>query len=91
MRPNLDGYPYNSTFTVTADGCNGFEVSYKRQSFHMANTIAFMLTEAFHDVKIVDDNTGEVMYNHYESAELFNARKAQSEVVREVCVILTVR
>jgi hypothetical protein len=96
MRPKfnyteLTGYPYNSTFTVTADNCEGMEISFKGKSFCMANTIAFMLMEAFRDVKIVDDTTGEVMFNHYESADLFTAHKAQSTVICDVMSILAER
>lgn len=89
--PDLAGYPYNSTFTVTTDNCEGMEISFKGKSFCMANTIAFMLIDAFRDVKIVDDITGEVMYSHYESADLFKARKAQSVVICNVMTVLAER
>ena len=96
MRPKfnyteLAGYPYNSTFTVTADNCEGMEISFKGKSFCMANSIAFMLIEAFRDVRIVDDTTGEVMFNHYESADLFTAHKAQSTVICDVMTALAER
>lgn len=96
MRPKfnyleLAGYPYNSTFTVTADNCEGMEISFKGKSFCMANSIAFMLIEAFREVKIVDDTTGEVMYSHYESADLFRARKTQSTVICNVMTMLAER
>ena len=89
--PELAGYPYNSTFTVTADNCEGMEISFKGKSFCMANSIAFMLIEAFRDVRIVDDTTGEVMFNHYESAEMFRASKAQSAVICNVMTVLAER
>ena len=89
--PDLAGYPYNSTFTVTADNYEGMEISFKGKSFCMANTIAFMLIDAFRDVKIVDDTTGEVMFSHYESADLFRACKAQSTVICNVMTVLAER
>jgi hypothetical protein len=88
---DLAGYPHNSIFTVIADNYEGMEISFKGKSFCMANTIAFMLMEAFRDVKIVDDTTGEVMFNHYESADLFTAHKAQSTVICDVMSILAER
>ena len=89
--PDLAGYPYNSTFTVCADNCEGMEIVFKGKSFCMANTIAFMLIEAFRDVKIVDDTTGEVMFCHYESADLFKAHKVQSVVICSVMTVLAER
>ena len=96
MKPKFNysdptGYPYNSTFTVCADNCEGMEIVFKGKSFCVANTIAFMLIEAFRDVKIVDDTTGEVMFCHYESADLFRACKTQSMVICDVMTVLAER
>lgn len=88
---DLAGYPHNSTFTVCADNCEGMEIVFKGKSFCMANTIAFMLMEAFRDVKIVDDSTGEVMFSHYESADLFRACKTQSMAICNVMTALAER
>lgn len=42
------------------------------------------LLQAFRNIEIINDETGEVMFTHYESSDLFIASKEIGEVVAEV-------
>lgn len=42
------------------------------------------LLQAFCDIDIINDETGEVVFNHYESGDLFIPSKEIGDVVAEV-------
>lgn len=42
------------------------------------------LLQAFRNVEIVNDETGEIMFTHYESSDLFIASKEIGEVIAEL-------
>lgn len=68
-------------FTVEASNCdtNRIEVRYPHLSACQANAVLCLLVASFRDVKIINDETGEVMRSSYWSDEFFSTDMYEDE------------
>ena len=51
---------------------NGMSVTFERLGACAATSVKDILSHGFRDVRIVNGETGEILYNHYFSEEWFN-------------------
>jgi len=74
-----------TTYTITAR--SGDAISTKVKISDAPIRVLYYkacLLQAFRNIEIINDETGEVMFTHYESGDLFVASKEIGEVVAEV-------
>ena len=71
------------SFEVFADNCNRPTITYRlgKLSACQAMAIARNLCKAFRDVRIVNEETGEVMYNCYFSDEFFSKEVSETRAI----------
>lgn len=74
-----------TTYTITAKSGDAIStrVRISDTSFRVL-CYKTCLLQAFRNIEIINDETGEVMFTHYESEDLFFASKEIGEVVAEV-------
>lgn len=72
-------------FTITAKSCEqpNITVEITAPWAQMREYIG-ILRLAFRDVTVVDNETGEVMFNHYESADIFEQATSYAEAIHFV-------
>lgn len=58
-------------YQVIASNTTSFEVTFRRLGACRAKAVAEILGEAFRDLRIVSEETGEVMWNEYRSSDWF--------------------
>ena len=74
----------NATYTIKAD--NGrhrprIEYSHEAVPGHKAKALAILLTKAFRNVEVTNNETGEVMFTSYVSGDWFEPELAISTVL----------
>ena len=58
-------------FQVIASNSTSFEITFHRLGACRAKAVAEILREGFRDLRIINEETGEVMWNEYRSADWF--------------------
>ena len=73
-------------FTVEASNCDAvrIDVRYPKMSACKANAVFCLLVASFRDVRITNDETGEVMRSAYWSDEFFSKDMPEDECLRGV-------
>lgn len=79
-----------TTYEVIAKTANGNDASVTlgNLAFMHASAVAVILSEAYRDIAIVCEQTGEVAYNHYWSSEFFNKKDTQLGAVQKAMLFL---
>lgn len=71
-----------NTYTMTATNAEMPKVTVGFScDLWLAISLAKIAEEAFHDVRVVSDDTGEVMYNRYFATEVYAPQRLITEVL----------
>lgn len=72
-------------YTITAKTCNvndpAFSIITDKEC---APSIIFRLIDAFRDIKVVDEETGELIFDYYISDELFIQNESPENVIYSI-------
>lgn len=73
----------STTYTVSADNCNSPKITYevKGLTAKSALFLAQNLSEGFRDVKVVCEETGEVMYSLYYNDDFCKTNLTELECI----------
>ena len=80
MRPLANQAKPTPKYSITATN-NSFSVTFTHQGAIMAQAIANLLSKAFREVQIIDEYSGEIMYNHYFSEEWCKHEISEAEAI----------
>lgn len=75
-------------YQVIASNTTSFEVTFHRLGACRAKAVAEILGEAFRDLRIVSEETGEVMWNEYRSSDWFAPLLSEMGAVNAVKIYL---
>lgn len=78
-------------YQVIAYGNLGMSVTFERLSACAATSVKDILSRGFRDVRIVNGETGEIMYNHYFSEEWFPRTSTEEDAISMAKSFLTNR
>ena len=91
MRPEERTIMSTPTYTVTAENrCNPYitycikNLTEKQARFAIKN-----LWTAFRSVEVVNEETGEVVFSHYEGDEFFQPSETEAEAIAKVSAIFS--
>jgi hypothetical protein len=78
------------TYTVTADNCEAIRVTteIKGLAIHSALFVFENLAQGFRDVRIVREDTGEVMKSIYYDGEQIKPKQSESAVIKTLKTII---
>jgi hypothetical protein len=68
-------------YQVVAYGNLGMSVTFDRLSACAASSIKDILSHGFRDIRIIDGETGEIMYNHYLSEDWFTRTSTEEDSI----------
>lgn len=68
-------------YQVVAYGNLGMSVSFERLGACAATSVKDILSHGFRDVRIVNGETGEIVYNHYLAEEWFARTSTEEEAI----------
>lgn len=74
-----------TTYEVIASNSTSFDVTFHDLGACRAKAVADMLDDAFRDIRIICEQTGEVMHNHYTSVDWYRPHTT------EECAVATVK
>lgn len=76
----------NYNYTVTFSNCENprCEMRFEGVSKPLAANLVAIGLSAFRDIQVVNNDTGEIVYNRYTSDEWFEASKTVARVVDEL-------
>ena len=75
-------------YQVIASNTTSFEVTFRRLGACRAKAVAEILGEGFRDLRIVSEETGEVMWNEYRSGDWFAPLLSEKGAVKMAKVYL---
>ena len=81
---NRDCELENATYTIKADnGCYRPRIEFSHEAVpgHKVKGLALLLTEAFRNVEVTNNETGEVMFTNYVSGDWFESKLSISTVL----------
>ena len=91
MRPEEKTTMPTPTYTVTAENRQNPYITYciksltkKQVQFAIKNLCA-----AFCSIEVVNEETGEVVYNHYEGDEFFQSSETEAKAMTKINTILS--
>lgn len=68
-------------YQVVAYGNLGMSVTFDRLGACTATSVKDILSHGFRDVRIVNGETGEILYNHYFSEEWFPRTSTEEDAI----------
>ena len=79
-----------TTYTVSADNCNAPRITceIKGQTDRSAKFLAENLSRAFRDVRVICEQTGEVMYSFYYNDDFKKSTMSQIDCLATICQIV---
>lgn len=91
MRPEERTTMPTPTYTVTAENrCNPY-ITYSIQNLteKQARFAIKNLWTAFRSIEVVNEETGEVVFSHYEGDEFFQPSETEAEAIAKVSAIFS--
>lgn len=72
------------TISVETRDSNNVSATFRNVPDHKVEACVSVLESAFRDIEVVDEETGEVVYNKYVGADWFVAETTVGEVIDEI-------
>ena len=78
------------TYQVIADNCNSTKITFEKRGLtkNTAKYVAKVMCDAFRDVRVICEQTGEIMFNKYYNDDFFPTTIKEVEAIVLVQSIL---
>lgn len=83
MKPLANRSIPTPKYSITATN-DSFSVTFANCGAIMAQAIADLLSKAFREIQIINEYSGEIMYNHYFSQDWWNKEISETEAINMV-------